>query len=225
MEQKRHTAAKTALRVLVGVLWMALIVLCVLNRERITVDGIVSLSPGSTVVAIGLMLVLFALKSMTVVVYCGILYAACGLMFPLPLALGVSYAGTAVMVTIPFFLGRGLGHDGVQTLLRKHPKLATVAQLQRKNEFATAFLVRIMGLLPSDPISAYLGASGLRYGAYLAGTMLGMLPFVTAFTVMGTSVHDLRSPTFLIAAGVVVAASAVSVTVLARHRRKKASER
>ncbi len=220
MNKEQHTH-KTALRALVVAVWAAVIVLCVCNRDKISVDGIVSLSPGSTAVAVCLMLVLFALKSMTVVIYCGILYAASGILFPLPLALAVNYAGTAIMVTIPFYVGRGLGHEGMEHLVQKHPKLAFLSRSQDESGFTAAFFSRIIGLLPSDPISAYMGAAGLRYREYILGTMLGMTPSVAAFTVMGTSVHDVHSPAFLASVGCILAVSAVAVIVISHRRRRQ----
>lgn len=60
---------------------------------------------------------LFAVKSLSIFLYSGLLYAASGILFPLPVAIAVNIAGTAVMVSIPYWLGKRLGSQAVQYIL------------------------------------------------------------------------------------------------------------
>lgn len=140
-------------------LWGALIIVCLIYRDEITVERIVNFTPSEPLAAAAVMLLLYALKSMTLVVYGGILFAASGIMFSLPAAVALNTAGTAIMATIPF-------------------------------------IVRMAGLLPGDLVSMYMGAAGVRYSRYIAGTMPGLFPAVMNFSVMGMSIHDVSSPEF-----------------------------
>ncbi len=103
--------------------WAVLMIVCILHREDFTVAGILNYSPENKLGAAGILLLCFGIKSLTVFLYSGILYAACGIMFPLPWALLVSTLGTIVMATIPYCIGRNSGSNAVEKLTAEHPKL------------------------------------------------------------------------------------------------------
>ena len=217
-----NKSVKLVLRIMFACVWAAIIALCFVNRDKITVDEIIRITPHNTILAVILMLLMFGLKSLTVVIYCGILYVACGIMFPVPIAFGVNFAGTAIMVSIPFFIGRYAGAEKIEKIAKKYPKLAEIRSIRANNDFFAAFLIRIIGLLPSDPISTYMGAIGLDYKKYLAGTMLGMLPSIIAFPLIGMSIANPSSPVFICAVAFEIGVSIVSVSVYAVVRKKKA---
>ena len=217
-----NKSVKLVLRIMFVCVWAAIIALCFLNRDKITVDEIIRITPHNMVLAIILVLLMFALKSLTVVIYCGILYVACGIMFPVPIAFAVNFAGTAIMVSIPFFIGRYAGAEKIEKIARKYPKVAEIRSLRADSDFFAAFLIRIIGLLPSDPISTYMGAIGLDYKKYLAGTLLGMLPSIIAFPLIGMSIANPSSPVFICAVAFELGVSVVSVSVYAAVKKKKA---
>lgn len=71
------------------------------------------------------------------------------------------------------------------------------------------------------------GRGGVPYGKYIGSTLLGFLPMVAAFSVMGMSAHDMTSPAFIISAGLQLGTTlaAGAVYVLIRRRRKKEARR
>ena len=136
-----------------------------------------------------------------------------GAIFPLPLAFAVNTAGLAVCVSLPFLLGRRMGVDVQGALLRRWPQLARLEELERESAFRLLALVRAMGLLPCDAVSLWFGASGMRYGPYLAGSLAGMLPMMLAETALGAAVQEAGSWQFWTAAGcgAVLAVGAVKI--------------
>ena len=91
--------------------WIAIVCVCFFNRDKFSVDEVLRFTPSEPWLAALIMLLLFALKSLSVVVYCGILYAADGILFSLPVAILMNILGTAVMVSVPYFIGRRRGAD------------------------------------------------------------------------------------------------------------------
>ncbi|MBQ2546203.1 MAG: hypothetical protein II557_07930, partial [Clostridia bacterium] len=75
----------------------------------LTVEQLVTYKPKNPVAAALGMLGLFALKSVDFIMHSGVLYAASGVMFPLPVALALNIVGAAIMVTPCYFIGRALG--------------------------------------------------------------------------------------------------------------------
>ena len=66
------------------------------------------------------LLLLFALKSVSLMFPILVLMAACGALFPLPAAILIATLGTALTLSIPYFIGRGAGPDMTVKLQEKH---------------------------------------------------------------------------------------------------------
>ncbi len=204
--------------------WGGIILLCWICRDRITVESIINYLPENTAVAICIILILFALKGVTVIVYGGILYAASGVLFPLPVAICVNLAGTVLMTSVPFFIGKRAGTDLLDQLVRKNKRLELLRDTPKQNEFFFSFAVRMIGLLPGDLVGMYSGACGLTYSHYICGTVVGMFPSLITFSVMGMSAHDLSSPAFLISVGSEILLMLLSLSAYLLWRKKKRKE-
>jgi len=170
------------------------------------------------------MLILFALKGVTVVVYGGVLYAASGILFPLPVAICVNLAGTALMTSVPFFIGKKAGAELLDHLLQKNKRLELLRDAPKQNEWLFSFAVRMIGLLPGDLVGMYSGVCGFTYFHYICGTLAGMFPSIITFSAMGMSAHDVSSPTFLISVGCEILLIVLSLVVFILWRRKKHKE-
>lgn len=205
-------------------IWAAVLICCFLNRDRFTVDGVLSYTPRNRALAAVFMMLLFALKSMSVFIFSGILFAANGILFPLPEAIGLNVLGAGIMVSLPYWLGRRLGKGAVDRLVRKYPKVETLRQLRTQHEFTVSFFTRAINILPSDILSLYMGAVGIRYGKYLAGSLLGMLLSIITFPVMGMSVTEPGSPAFIVSLCLQAAASAAAIAVCWKLQRKRRAQ-
>ncbi len=201
--------------------WACFIILCLIQRDKITVDNIVNFTPKNPFLAAFVILLLFALKSVSVVIYSGILYAASGILFSLPAAIAVNLAGSVIMTTIPFLIGKRSGVKMMDRLIQRNSKLEMLRSVPKQNEWLISFFVRIAGVLPSDLVSMYLGASGLHYTRYMIGTIVGLLPAIINFSVMGKNLHDVSSPAFRISAGIEIFLMILSASIYYIWRRRK----
>ena len=208
-------------KILVLSFWILLIALCFVNRDKITVEAIVNFTPESTIVAVITMLVLFALKGVTVVIYGGILYTACGIMFSLPIAIFVNTLGTIIMISVPFAIGKKAGNKIIDIIIQKNSRLEIIRDIPDKNELFLSFFLRIVGLIPADLLGMYFGASGTSFKKYLLGSVVGLFPSIVAFSVMGMSVNDVSSPAFIISVVVEIGLIILSLTSYLIWRKKK----
>ncbi len=227
MEQRKQITGgqriqriKKISNIMVLVIWLVLILLCLFYKEQITVERILSITPGNMALAYLLMLVLFALKSVSMVIYGGILYAVSGVVFPLPLAIIVNVLGTVIMVSIPYEIGRKAGNRTLEWIVEKNSNLKNLHSFSGKNGVWVSLFVRIVGMLPADIVGIYLGANKIKFGEYLLGSIVGLLPSVLAFSVMGMSIKDPASPQFLIAAGFQLGLTVFSIVFYLIWRRK-----
>lgn len=190
---ERHKKIRRLLAVL---FWVVLVLICWSQRERLTIKGILDFTPEKLVLAVLMMLGLFLVKSITFVIYGNILYAASGILFSLPAAVLLNIAGTAIMASVPYFMGRRAGTGFLNTLTSKHPKLSVLKDVPQKHPLSSSVIIRLLGILPGDLISIYFGAGGASYWRYLTETLIGLFPSIVIFSVMGMSMNDITSPAF-----------------------------
>ena len=162
-------------------------------RDKLTAEAIAAWSPRGTALAAVFLLVLYALKSLSVAFPLSALEAAGGLLFPLPVALTVNLAGVLLAQTVPFLLGRR-EQEGLEALTAKHPRLAALRPMEHPGR--SVFLLRLAGATPGDLFSLYLGAAGVPLRAYLTGGFLGSVPRGAAATVLGAALWDIGSTRF-----------------------------
>lgn len=213
-----------AYKIILLCVWLVILTVCLVNRDRFSVDGVLHYSPRNPLTAVLFMLFLFALKSLSVFIFSGILFAASGILFPLPAAIAVNVLGAAVMVSLPYWLGRRAGGGMIDRITEKYPKVSALRRLQTDHEFLLCLIARMVNVLPSDILSLYLGAVGIDYRKYLAGSILGMLLSLITFPILGMNLTDPRSPAFLISIGIQAAATAASIGGYWLYRRKKRAD-
>ena len=222
----RESRLETAMRIVGILLWIALIVFVFLRRDRITVEAVRERIPENRWDAALLMLVFFTVKGMSMVLYAGILYTASGLLFPLPLAFLVNILGTVCMVTAPWLCGRFVGGDAAERFDAKYPAAARLASFREKNDWLFSLGVRLLGGLPSDPLSLYLGAVRLPWPALVFGAVLAYLPKAVTLPLMARNAADPASPVFVISAAVAVLfACAPAFFLVFLHFRRRREKR
>ncbi len=207
-------------KIVVALLWIAFILILFANREKLTLDKISNLSNINIFFAIPIMLLLFALKSLVMFIYIGILYTACGLIFPLPIALMVNLFGTALMIIIPYFMGKRGGKKIVDNLSKKHEGLSFFKEKENNNTVFAVFFTRMIRILPSDPVGMYFGAKETDFKKYFWGSLLGMMPTTVCFTFMGMGIKDISSPQFIISLiiQIIFATSSIAVYFVIKKR-------
>lgn len=197
--------------------WVCVGLLLYQSHGGFTAQELVNYQPDSPFVSSLIMIGLFLLKSVDFAMHSGVLYAANGIMFPLPLALLFNMAGVIIMITPSYFWGRAYGPAILQTLKEKYPKLQSFEQ-QSRGEIVLAVLMRSTGI-PLHIASLYMGAAQFSYKRYMAGSLLGILPIMIPYTVMGESANDFHSPVFIISIIVEVLVSLSSIMIYTQLKR------
>lgn len=210
----------TVRNILLGLIWVGILVICFVHRKDLSPEEIARFTPENRWLAAVVMLGLFALKSLSIVVYSGLLYAASGLLFPLPAAIMLNLMGTVIMVSLPYRVGRRMGASAVESIRAKYPKTEAIHNLREGNDFLFAFLTRMVRL-PSDVVSLYMGAIQVEYKKYLLGSLLGLLPHMITFPIMGMNIGKIHSPGFVLSLSAEIAYVLITSAVYARHRSRK----
>lgn len=206
--------------------WLPLAAICLIviaaihYREYFSLDILLSVMPSERLAAIAVLMGLFALKSLSIVFPILVIYALSGVLFPPFLAILINLLGTALVLSLPYGLGRLAGTQLVAQIFEKYPKAAHLRDFQQDNAWFFACILRMLGFLPGDVVSMYFGASKLPFFPSLLGGMAGMFPALLAGTFLGDSIRDLSSPLFWISLGAMILLSVVSILLYRRHLKR-----
>ncbi len=112
-----------------------------------------------------------------------LLTAAGGALFGLWAGAGLSLAAALIGAVISFGLGRLLGREAVDRLIRG--RLARVDELLSNRGLSAVLLVRLVPLVPYIAINYASGLSGVKFRHYALGSALGMVPGSLAYAALG----------------------------------------
>ncbi|XP_052208778.1 uncharacterized protein LOC127812442 [Diospyros lotus] len=146
--------------------------------------------------------------------------------------------GAAIGVSLPYFIG-SLFYHKIQGWLEKYPKKASIIRLAGEgnwfNQFRAVTLIRISPF-PYIIYNYCAVATNVKYGPYLLGSLLGMVPeiFVAIYTgilirALADASHDrvsLSAPQiiFNILGFCATVATTIIVTIYAKRRLKELQE-
>ena len=198
----------------------AIIVLLLTRSGNFSVESITENAKGNTSKSITSLMLLFAIKSLTIVIPLPSLYVASGILFSPAKALLVSYLGLTITLTIPFVLGRWSGAEEMDYIKKKYPKIDKVIEMQKRNEFLANFVIRLIGWFPCDVLSFYFGACKTNYIKYITSSLLGCSIGIVTNTLLGDVILNPLSWQFIVLLLIKIAISA-SVIAITYHINKK----
>ncbi len=103
-----------------------------------------------------------------------------------------------------FLIARSLGQDKMKKYLGQFPQIQAFDDQIAEHGFRTMLVMRIVPIFPYDPVSYLAGLSKMRFSDYAAATAIGMVPGAFAYNVLGYSLTDMLSPTFLMGIALVI---------------------
>ena len=178
---------------------LILVLLYLYQHCSIDADRILTWQPDNLFLAAIVILAGFALKSATVFFPIMILQILTGHLYPRNIALLINTLGVALVMTVPYWIGKKLGTAKIRAILKKYPQIQTILDVQDDNRMAFSFMLRACSVPPADMVTMYLGASGMPFSANVIGSVLGYFPGMVMTTFLGTSIRDSGSPEFRIA--------------------------
>ena len=136
-------------------------------------------------------------------------------------AIAVNFAGIALEVTLTYLLGRFLGGSYVEKRLSGKPAGEKVLSFLKDNKKLSVLLgVRVLPVFPIDFVSLFLGAVKLPFWKYFLISILGIMPRVAMFTVVGDTLYD-YVPMHLIVKVIICCIPLVMVFWVIKYIRKR----
>lgn len=197
---------------------MVIFVLAVINYEKlknIDVREIVEAS-ASTLIAIGTIWGIYLVKSVLFIIPASLIYISIGMAFPTTTACLISLVGIILEVTVTYFLGLFLGGDYVNKLLAKSKGGRKILEMKFNENFLAFLTIRALPVFPIDFVSLFWGASKSPFIKYFLASVIGIMPRVILFTILGDGIYD-YIPIHLIIKIVIFAIPVGVVVYLVRH--------
>ena len=195
----------------------------ILTRGSIGVQELLAWSPENKWLAALAALAAYALKSQTVVVPYALIATAVGLIFDMPAALAVNTLGSVVCISLPYLTGRGSDGVLVDALLARQPRMRAFYEANRRHLFLVSLVLRVANL-SNDILGLVFGSLKMKYWEYLLSSLVGILPAMVLYTVLGNDLDPFSAPV-LISFGVDVASIAAAFLLLRARGGKKADNK
>ena len=191
-------------------------------RDKITADNIIGITPKSEALAVLFMMLIGAVKGLSVFCPFLLLEFISVLIFKDKVtAILVNLAVIAASFSSAYVAGRISGAVTVDKLRKRYPKFEDFYSLIKKNSLCAVFAMRVVGVLPMDVVSMYFGASKISYPKYLVMSLLGAAPDLILETIIGAEISNYRSKTFWIAIACRMVFTAITLIVYQLWIKKK----
>lgn len=165
---------------------------------RISIQDILNFTPSNYLVAGGIMILIYAIKSISMFVSLSILYISIGIIFPWYYAIIINFIGLIVSMILPFFIGKFSGKSLFYKVASKYPKVHKINNIQEDREWVFIFIIKFIGVIPNEISSLTFGMLNINFKTYIIASVLAKTPGMIATTLLGANIHEPGSIGFVI---------------------------
>ena len=197
---------------------IALIVLIAKNINTLTISEILNYVPSNYFLAVITILILYIMKSLSIVFPLAIICIASGIIFTPIYGIFINIIGLFLVVSVPYWIGRFCGTSLFDKLSEKYEKVNKINDLKNNNEWFLPYILRIIGILPSDIVSLTLGSLKIDYKKYVIASIIGLMPRMIVNTLIGETISNPSSKIFIITTLFTISISLFSVYIHKKYK-------
>lgn len=215
------------LQILSFAFMLVMLVLCVtfLTKNNISVSNVDALTQyltGGTLTVAAIIIGFSIVKSFALIFPPIVLFVISGMIFDnLLTAVTVNLIASAASLILPYYLGKFMGMDAVNSLKDKFKAIKKIDDFADENSFALILVIKGGGLMPSDLSSLVFGAMNIPFGKYYLASNIGLLILNVLWTLLGAK-GDLSNPlSYLYALPALIFALSASLIMSKRKKNKE----
>ena len=156
-------------------------------------------------------ILLFAIKSFIPIYPTSTVCFLSGIVLPMYIAIPVNILGFVVLITVRYFCGRRFGAGGAWKVIRKTEKLKKLIRQDGKGNPALLIALRLVPGMPVNSISGIYGSFNFGYWRFVLLSVIGFLPKLISFTLVGRNVYEPLSTGFLLPIMILLLATGLSL--------------
>ncbi len=164
--------------------------------------------------AVAVILAFFMLKTLTGFIPFSVLFIGTGLVFSPPIAVAVNIIGYSMLIGIKFLWGRRFGGGGFHRLLLRYDTLSAFMDFHGKGNKWMLVVLRFVPVAPVGTVSRAYGATDMKFAPFILLSVIGFLPRLIAWSIVGCNVFDPFTPSFLVPIIVLLIISGISLLLL-----------
>lgn len=217
-----------ALQIVSFVIMIAMVVICMifLKKNNISVKNVDALTGylvGGTLTITLIMVGFSIIKSFALIFPPAVLFVLSGIVFDnMGTAVLVNAIAAACSLILPYFLGKFMGMDLVNSLKTRFKAIKKLDNFADENSFSLVFIFKAGGMMPSDLSSLIFGAMNIPFTKYFIAANLGMLFLNVLWTLVGSK-GDLDNPlSFLYALPALIFAVCGTIYITVRQKKRNA---
>lgn len=197
---------------------MIIFVIAVIEYDNLKNIDVRAIVEGSSSMLIAVLTIwgVYLVKSVLFIIPASLIYISIGMAFPTPAACLISLVGIILEVTVTYFLGLFLGGEYVNKLLAKSKGGRKILEKKLNDNFPALLGIRALPVFPIDFVSLFWGASKCKFPRYFIASVVGIMPRVILFTILGDGIYD-YIPIHLIIKIVIICIPVGTVIYLVRH--------
>lgn len=174
-----------------------------------SLDNAIAAIPNKGLIVIAIML-LYLAKSMLPIPISAVCVVA-GMAFPTELAVAVNIVGFILLCTIKFFWGKHLGSGFVYKFLCRYDNVQKILESDTASKDGLLVGLRLVPSFPINAVSQLYGAMGYEYYRYIFLSMLGFLPKIISYSMVGRHVFNPFSYAFMLPLVIIFVLSGVAM--------------
>jgi len=179
--------------------------------------------PGLELIVLAVLL-LYAIKSMIPFFPIFVMCFITGMVLPMTISFAVNFAGLVILVSSRYWIGRRRGDRRTQKVLKLHPSIRAFLENDRKSKPWLLFLFRLVPYFPVNSVSHTYGAMRFDFTDYALISLLGFLPKLISYTILGHNSFQPLSIPFIVPLIIIFALSGISVLGINMVMGKKEKE-
>lgn len=155
---------------------------------------------------------LYALKGVTMFIPTTLLYIAAGITLPTWLAIPVTYIGLTVALSIGHSMGKKLGEEKVSAIISKHRRIAEFFDGNKENVLSLCFMTHLLPT-PLGFVSLFFGTLNMPLVKYIFISLLGISPYMIPVVFAGAAIDNPLSAAFLVPLGISIFITLIIVVI------------
>lgn len=146
----------------------------------------------------GAVMLLFAVKSFFPIYATSTVCFLSGIVLPAYIAIPVNVLGFIVLITIRYFWGMRFGAGSAWKVISKTGKLKRLIRKDGSGNPALLIALRLAPAMPVNGISSIYGSFDFGYWRFVLLSVIGFMPKLISFTLVGRNIYDPLSAGFLL---------------------------
>lgn len=159
----------------------------------------------------GAVMLLFAVKSFFPIYATSTVCFLSGIVLPSYIAIPVNVLGFVVLITIRYFFGRRFGAGSAWRVICRTEKLKNLIRKDGSGNPALLIALRLIPAMPVNAISGIYGSFDFGYGKFVLLSVIGFMPKLISFTLVGRNIYDPLSASFLLPIMILLLVTGISL--------------